>query len=153
MEAMFRKAVRSDVPAIVELLADDDIGAGREVTGAPLPESYWRAFEAIDADARQLLVVGEQEYTGNIVATLQISLIPYLTHGGSERAQIEGVRVRRDLRGNGIGEKMIEWVVDHARRQGCRTVQLTTDKRRVDAQRFYKRLGFAPTHEGMKLEL
>jgi len=151
MGAIFRKANRSDVPAIA-LLADDDLGRDREGIGATLSESYRRAFDAIEADPRQLLVVGEHE-NGNVVATLQISLIPYLTHGGCERAQIEGVRVRSDLRGNGIGERMIEWTVDHARRHGCRTVQPTTDKRRVDAQRFYERLGFAPTHEGMKLEL
>ncbi|HEY3009389.1 MAG TPA: GNAT family N-acetyltransferase [Micromonosporaceae bacterium] len=148
-----RAARRVDVPAIVALLADDAIGASRERAAAPdeLDEAYWRAFEAVDADARNLLVVAEVE--GHVVGTLQLTFIPSLTHRGGERAEIEGVRVRADQRNAGVGRILVGWAVDRARARGCRLVQLTTDKRRTDAHRFYASLGFHASHEGLKLAL
>lgn len=151
MSLTFRRAARADVLEVVRLLADDDFAAGRERFSGSVEDGYWRAFDAIDTDARQLLVVGEQD--GQVVATLQLTFIPHLTYGGSERAQIEGVRVERSLRGTGIGGQLIEWAIDEARRRGCRLVQLTTNKQRTEARRFYERVGFVASHEGMKLDL
>jgi GNAT superfamily N-acetyltransferase len=148
----FRRARREDVPAIVRLLADDPLGAGRELLGeAELPEAYWRAFDAIAADPRQLLVVGELE--GRVVGTLQLSFIPSLTYRGGERAQIEAVRIEAGSRGRGLGRAMVRWAIEQARLRGCRLVQLTTDRRRPDALRFYESLGFRPSHTGLKLPL
>jgi GNAT superfamily N-acetyltransferase len=144
-----RRAVRADVRAIVELLAADQIGATRD--GGDLAP-YERAFEAIDADPAQLLVsvtdAGEA-----VVGTLQLTFIPGLARRGSLRAQIEAVRVREDLRGRGLGHALFEWAIAEARRRDCSLVQLTSDKRREEAHRFYGRLGFAATHEGFKLRL
>lgn len=148
----FRRAERADLPALVAMLADDVLGAGREVPSDALDDArYEAAFEAIDADPRQLLLVVEQH--ARVVGTLQLSFLPYLTFRGGERAQIEAVRVDAVRRGDGIGRAMLLWAIDHARRRGCHMVQLTTDKRRPDAKRFYESLGFAATHEGMKLHL
>ena len=148
----FRRARRGDVPAIVRLLADDPLGAGRETLGeAGLPAAYWRAFEAIDADARQLLVVGELD--GRVVGTLQLTFIPSLTYRGGERAQIEAVRIEAGSRGRGVGRTMVLWAIEQARLRGCRLVQLTTDRRRPDALRFYESLGFRASHTGLKLPL
>jgi len=121
--------------------------AGRQ----DLPAAYWRAFEAIDADPRNLLVVAELE--GQVVGTLQLTFIPSLTLVGGERAQIEAVRVDGRHRGRGLGGAMLRWAIERARTRGCRLVQLTTDKRRLDALRLYRSLGFQPTHEGLKLRL
>jgi GNAT superfamily N-acetyltransferase len=143
--------VRADVPRLVQLLADDEIGATRERYADPLPAAYWTAFEQIDADPRQLLLVAE--VAGTVVGMLQLTFIPYLTHQGSSRVLIEGVRVDRSQRGSGLGRQLVTEAIDEARRRGCRMVQLTTDKRRDDARRFYERLGFVATHEGMKLLL
>jgi GNAT superfamily N-acetyltransferase len=148
----FRRARREDVPAIVRLLADDLLGATREASGAAEPpEAYWRAFDAIDADARQLLVVGELD--GRVVGTLQLSFIPSLTWRGGERAQIEAVRIEAGSRGRGVGRAMVRWAIEQARLRGCRLVQLTTDRRRPDALRFYESLGFRASHTGLKLPL
>ena len=149
--AVMRRATRADVPAIVALLADDELGRQREDLADPLPEAYWEAFAAIDADPRQLLAVAERE--GTIVGTLQLTFLPHLTHRGSERALVEAVRIARDARGGGLGRTMLEWAIEQARQRGCRMVQLTTDKQRTDARRFYESLGFEATHEGMKLPL
>lgn len=146
-----RRAAASDVPAIVALLADDDLGHRREPVADPLPASYHRAFADIDRDPAQLLVVAEQE--GVVVATLQLTFLPYLTYGGGLRAQIEAVRVAREARGTGLGRELVAWAIDQARRRGAHLVQLTTDTRRPDAQRFYASLGFRATHVGMKLHL
>lgn len=144
----FRRAVRTDVVGVVALLADDPLGADREgVDLAP----YLSAFDAIDADPGQLLLVGES--FGRIVATFQLSFIPGLSRRGALRAQIEAVRVAESERGSGLGAAMIQWAIDEARRRGCALVQLTTDKQRPDAQRFYERLGFLASHAGMKLRL
>ena len=150
-EAIFRPARRADVPAIVALLADDPIGAGRETVAEEVDAAYWRAFDAIDADPRNTLIVAE--VLGTVVGTMQLTFVPSLTRRGGERAEIEGVRVAAAQRGAGLGRRMIAWAVDEARARGCALVQLTTDKRRVDAHRFYESLGFAATHEGMKLIL
>jgi ribosomal protein S18 acetylase RimI-like enzyme len=150
----FRRAARQDVPAIVRLLADDQIGRTREVTADrpdDLPAAYWRAFEAIDADPRNLLVVAEVDR--QVVGTLQLTFIPSLTLVGGERAQIEAVRVSARHRGQGLGTAMLRWAIGRARERGCRLVQLTTDKRRPDALRLYESLGFRATHEGLKLRL
>ncbi|OFI37028.1 GNAT family N-acetyltransferase [Arthrobacter sp. SW1] len=141
------RAVRSDLPAILGLLAADQLK--REDMSDPAP--YERAFEAIDADPAHLLMVGE--LGGSVVATFQLSFLPGLSRRGSWRAQIEAVRVDEALRGRGLGALMIGWAVDEARAKGCSLVQLTTDKSRTDAHRFYERLGFVASHEGMKLAL
>lgn len=147
----FRAAFITDLPAIVALLADDKLGAAREDLRDPLPQSYHDAFAAITTDPRQNLIVGED--TGTIVACLQLTFIPGLSHKGAWRAQIESVRVSATCRGRGIGEALMKYALNLARQRGCRTAQLTTDKTRADAHRFYSRLGFIASHEGMKLVL
>lgn len=145
---VLRRAVAADVPAIVRLIADDRISSSRETTGlAP----YEEAFRRIDADPAQLLVVAV--VADEVVGTLQLTVIPGLARAGALRARLEAVRVRADVRSRGIGEAMVRWAVDEARRRGCALVQLTTDKRRTDAHRFYARLGFTASHEGFTLPL
>ena len=150
-----RPAVRGDLPAIVRLLADDSMGAGRERQGDMEP--YERAFEAIDADPCHLLVVGELApqgaVGGPVVATFQISFLPGISRHGAWRSQIEGVRVAASVRGQGIGNRMMQWAIEESRRRGCTLMQLTTHKSRTAAHRFYQRFGFAADHEGMKLPL
>ena len=148
---MIRLARREDVPAMVKLLADDRLGATREQAIDPLPDAYWSAFEAIESDANNELVV--VEFDGDIVGCMQVTYVPHLVRLGSWRAQLEGVRVHPTVRGQGVGQAMFEWAIDRARRRGCALVQLTTDKQRPDAHRFYERLGFVASHEGMKLAL
>jgi GNAT superfamily N-acetyltransferase len=147
----FRRASREDVPAIVRMLASDPLGAAREALVSPLPESYYRAFEAIDKDANNELVVAELE--GRIIGVLQITFIPYMTYCGGRRALIEGVRVDSDVRSRGIGRELFTWAIERARLRGCHLVQLTSDKARPDAIRFYESLGFVASHEGLKLHL
>ena len=149
-EVVLRRAVRTDVPAIVTLLADDVIGSGRE-RGRDLG-AYLDAFEDVDADPAHLLVVLEAD--GAVAGTMQLTFLPGLSRGGAFRSQVEAVRVSPSLRGHGLGEAMLRWGIEESRRRGCAVVQLTTDKRRSDAQRFYvERLGFAMSHEGLKLAL
>lgn len=150
-QLVFRAARRGDIEAIVRLLADDDIGAGREQIGDEVPSSYHDAFAAIDADANNELLVGEAG--GRVVGVLQLTFIPNLTYRGGWRAQIEGVRVAADQRGLGLGAALMRHAIARAEERGCVLVQLTTDKRRADARRFYERLGFQGSHEGMKLFL
>jgi GNAT superfamily N-acetyltransferase len=145
-----RRAVEADVPAIVDLIAADQIGATRD--GSVDLEPYTRAFATIDADPAQLLVVAT-ERAGGVVATLQLTVIPGLARRGSLRGQLEAVRVRDDLRGRGLGQALVTWAIDEARRRGCTLIQLTSDKRREDAIRFYARLGFTASHEGLKLRV
>lgn len=145
-----RPAAAEDVPAIVELLADDPIGATRDSDADGL-RPYLEAFRAIDADPGQLLLVAEAD--GTVVATLQLSLLPGLARRGTLRAQLEAVRVHRRYRGGGLGRAMIGWAIAEARRRGCGLVQLTSDKRRTEAHRFYSELGFVASHEGFKLTL
>ena len=145
---VLRRAVAADLEAIVALLADDPLGATRE--GAD-PAPYEAAFTAVDADPAHLLLVADHD--GAAVGTLQLSFLPGLSRGGALRAQVEGVRVAASGRGRGLGEAMLHWCADEARRRGAVLVQLTTDSRRPDAHRFYERLGFVASHVGMKLEL
>jgi ribosomal protein S18 acetylase RimI-like enzyme len=147
----FREATRNDVPRIVQMLADDVLGKSRERYEMPLPEVYFEAFEAIARDPNNELVVAVLD--GSIVGVLQLTFIPYLTHQGGWRALIEGVRIASEARGMGIGHELIRWAIDRAAVRRCRIVQLTTDKSRPDALRFYESLGFRATHEGMKLHL
>jgi GNAT superfamily N-acetyltransferase len=152
MSIVFREARRADVPAIVAMLADDFLGAARETLGAAqLDDAYWAAFDAIAADPRNRLMVADLD--GQVAGTLQLTLLPGLSRHGMLRGQIEAVRVAASARGQGLGRKMIGWAVEEARRAGCGLVQLTSDKRREDAIRFYESLGFAASHEGLKLYL
>lgn len=150
-ELVLRRARYDDLDAIVKLLADDPLGARRERYQQPLPPSYAAAFRAIAADANQELTVACLEDA--VVGVLQITFIPYLTYQGGWRALIEGVRIASGLRSRGIGRAMFAWAIERARARGCHLVQLTTDKSRPEALRFYQSLGFAATHEGMKLAL
>jgi GNAT superfamily N-acetyltransferase len=143
-----RTAARADLPAIVRLLADDDLGAARERVGEPLLPSYVAAFDAIAADPNNELIVAC--VGDDIVGVLQLTYTPYLLQQGTWRATVEGVRIASSLRGQGRGAELFAWVFARARARGCAIVQLTTDKRRSAARRFYERLGFAATHEGMK---
>ncbi|MEV4004072.1 GNAT family N-acetyltransferase [Actinomadura sp. NPDC049753] len=147
----FREATVDDLPEIVRLLADDPLGSTRETPGEEIPEAYFRAFAAIERDPNNSLVVAE--VAGAVAGTLQLTFIPGLTYTGSERAQIEGVRVAAEQRGAGLGQLMINWAIDRARARGCRVVQLTTDRQRPDAIRFYQKIGFRPSHMGMKYHL
>lgn len=148
---VFRRARQSDVAAVVAMLADDPLGARREVVSDPPAEAYMAAFDAIERDPNQLLAVAECE--GVVVGCLQISFLPGLSRQGQWRGQIESVRIAADLRGQGLGARFIQWAVDQCRNKGCGTVQLTTDRSRADAHRFYERLGFVASHVGMKLGL
>lgn len=148
---IFRRATRADVPDIVRLLADDDLGQQRERYETPLPQVYYTAFEEIDQDIHNQLVVIEQN--GAIIGTLQLTFLPSLSFQGGKRAQIESVRVDGRFRGQGIGQKLFQWAIEQAKQAGCHTVQLTTHASRADAHRFYQRLGFVPSHVGMKLYL
>lgn len=147
-DVTFRTATESDLPAIVALLADDMIGAGREDASS---DAYLTAFREVSADPRNHLVVAD--IAGEVAGTLQLTYIPGLSRLGAERAQIEAVRVAAAHRSRGLGRQMISWAVAQAKARGCGLVQLTSDKRRSDAIRFYESLGFEPTHEGLKLAL
>jgi GNAT superfamily N-acetyltransferase len=146
-----RDARAADLPAIVALYSDDELGSTREQPGEPLVEEYRRAFAAITDDPRTRLVVAEVD--GEVVATLQLSFLPHLVRRGGERAQVEAVRVASSQRGSGLGRELLTWAVDQARHRGCVLVQLTTDATRSDARRFYESLGFTASHVGMKLTL
>lgn len=145
-----RQARREDVRRIVEMLADDDVSRGREDLAGDMA-AYDAAFDAVAADPNNTLYVWEED--GAVTGCLQLTFLPGLSYRGSWIAQVEGVRVDRALRGRGIGEKMMAAVAEKARARGCKHLQLLTDRRRVDARRFYARLGFAASHEGMKLAL
>jgi GNAT superfamily N-acetyltransferase len=144
-----REAVPDDLPDLIALLAADQLGVHREA--ADDPEPYRAAFAAITADPAHLLVVADD--AGRVVGTMQLSFLPGLARRGAWRAQIEAVRVHEAVRSRGLGAQMIGWAIEEGRRRGCALVQLTTDKRRTDAHRFYERLGFVASHEGMKLAL
>jgi GNAT superfamily N-acetyltransferase len=151
LKVKLRDARREDVPAIVAMLADDTLGASREVTSEPLPDSYYMAFDALARDPNNRLLIAE--INGEIVGTLQITFIHGLSRRGAKRALIEAVRVASLHRGKGFGEQIVREAIEIARREGCAMVQLTTDKSRKGAHRFYERLGFVASHEGMKLML
>ena len=133
------------------MLADDALGAKREAYASPLPQEYYAAFEAIDVDPNNELVVAC--LVDKVVGVLQLTFIPYLTYRGSWRAQIEGVRVDASVRSRGVGRQLFQWAIERARQRGCRLLQLTSDKARPDAIRFYESLGFLASHEGLKLQL
>lgn len=149
---IFRQAKREDVVEIVRMLANDKLGKLRENFKEPLPDPYYVAFENINNDGNQELIVLEDE-NGALIGTLQLSFIQYLTYQGGIRAQIEAVRIREDFRGKGIGEKMCMWAIERAQARKAHVIQLTTNKKRLEALRFYEKLGFKATHEGMKLHL
>jgi ribosomal protein S18 acetylase RimI-like enzyme len=145
-----RRARRGDVAAIVGMLADDPLGSGRERIEDPLPPSYFRAFDAVDRSPDIHLVVAE-DGDGAVIGCLQLCILPGLSSQGASRALIEDVRVASRCRSRGIGEQLVQWAMADARARGCKLVELLTHHTRVDAQRFYKRLGFAPSHVGMTL--
>ena len=147
----FRLATREDIPAIVQMLAEDELGAQRERFETPLPQAYYEAFDTIDRDPNQELVVAELD--GEVIGTLQLMFLPSLSYQGGTRAQVESVRVVQRLRGQGIGAGMMQWAIERARQRGCHLMQLTSHKSRKDAHRFYERLGFSLSHVGMKIEL
>jgi GNAT superfamily N-acetyltransferase len=146
---IFREAVRDDLPAIVAMLADDVLGKSRE--SAVVDEDYERAFADVDADPHSLLVVADDG--GDVVASMQITYLRGLSRHGAKRLLMEAVRVRSDRRGDGLGSAFVMWAIEQARARGCVLVQLTSDNSRVDAHRFYAKLGFVASHVGMKLVL
>ncbi|CAN7293430.1 GNAT family N-acetyltransferase [Mesorhizobium amorphae] len=150
-EIIIRRAEEADLPAIVAMLADDPLGRGREDTSEPLAKAYRDAFAAVDADPNQFLAVMTEG--SRIIGTLQITYLAGLSLQGALRGQIEAVRIADDRRGERLGQRLLDWAVEECRRRGCRLVQLTTNKSRQDAHRFYDRLGFKASHIGYKLEL
>lgn len=145
----FRLAGREDVPGIVGLLADDELGKKREDFQDPLPQSYWDAFAKIEEDPNQELTLVFHQ--SELLACFQLSFIQYLTYQGGMRAQIEAVRVNSKYRGKGIGKIAFEYAITRAKTKGAHVLQLTTDKKRPEALRFYESLGFVASHEGMKI--
>ena len=150
-KTVFRLAKRADLPSIVRMLADDDLGSQRERYAEPLPESYYAAFEQIEHDSSHELIVAE--VNGEVIGTLHLMFLPSLSFQGGLRAQVESVRVDKSFQGQGIGSHLMSWAMDRAKVRGAHIVQLTTHKSREDAHRFYERLGFRGTHLGMKLSL
>ena len=146
---IIREAGRADLPAIVALLADDVLGKAREFP--TVDDAYERAFADVDSDPRNFLIVAQDG--DEVVACMQITYIPGLGRHGAERSQVEAVRVHAARRGQGVGRQLMAWAIEQARARGCVMMQLTSDKSRVDAHRFYAGLGFLASHEGMKLLL
>jgi len=150
-EISFLIASRADLPSIVRLLADDDLGSQRERHEEPLPESYYSAYDEINKDPNHELIIAE--LNGQVIGTLHLMFLPSISFQGGLRAQIESVRVDTRYQNRGIGSEMMKWAIEHAKQRGAHIVQLTTHKSREDAHRFYERLGFKGTHLGMKLNL
>lgn len=148
---MMRPATAADLPAIVALLADDMLGAGREDARLPLDPAYLAAFTAIAEDPNQILAVAEAE--GAILGCLQLSFLPGLSRRGAWRAQLESLRVAAAARGSGLGRRMLGWAEETARARGCGLIQLTSDRSRPEAQRFYAAAGYEPSHIGYKKTL
>jgi GNAT superfamily N-acetyltransferase len=151
MNLEYREATTSDLRILVEMLADDKLGAAREDTNLVLNQGYTEAFAHIKQDPNNELIVVEQH--GQVVGMLQLTFIPYLTHIGSWRCLIEGVRIHREHRASGLGSQFFNWAIARAKQRKCALVQLTSDKQRPDAIRFYQSLGFQASHEGFKLKL
>lgn len=148
---LFRAARRADLARIIALLADDGIGRNRELASGEPDLCYRAAFETIDRDPRNVMLVAEK--SGEVIGYCQITFIPGLSRRGAERALIESVRIASELRGQGLGAAMMKHCIDMAKARGTSLVQLTSDKRRADAHRFYERLGFVRSHDGFKLDL
>ncbi|MFE7100571.1 GNAT family N-acetyltransferase [Streptomyces erythrochromogenes] len=149
---IFRVATRRDLPAVLALLADED--QVLDPASMPVGEEHERAFAAIESDARnEMLVLTDAQADGTVLGCLQLTYIPCLGQGGQERALVEAVRVRADRRGEGLGAELMRLAAERARGRGCGLIQLTSNKRRTAAHRFYERLGFARSHEGFKLPL
>jgi len=150
-EVIFRLAKRDDLPAIVRMLAEDDLGSQRERSEETLPESYTMAFEQIERDSNHELIVAELNEV--VIGTLHLMFLPSISFQGGLRAQVESVRVDKLYQGQGIGSDMMKWAIERAQKRGAHIVQLTTHQSRAEAHRFYERLGFKGTHLGMKLSL
>ena len=150
MNLIFRKVKEGDLPKIVKMLADDELGSKREDYKVPLPKTYYNAFQNILQDKNQELIILEN-FNKDIIGTLQLTFIPYLTYRGGLRAQIEAVRIDKRFKGKGFGKKIFKWAIKRAKDKGAHLVQLTTDQERPDAIEFYKTLGFVDSHIGMKL--
>ena len=148
---LFRRATRADLPAIVRMLADDELGSQREQVENPLPESYYSAFKQINSDPNHELIVAERN--GEVIGTLHLMFLPSISFQGGLRAQVESVRVDKRFQSQGIGSEMMKWAMERSRQRGAHAVQLATHKSRLDAHRFYERLGFEGSHLGMKLNL
>jgi len=150
-ETTFRLARRSDLPSIVRMLADDELGSQRERYEDPLPQVYYAAFEQIEVDPNHELVVAE--LNGEVIGTLHLMFLSSVSFQGGLRAQIESVRVDKNYQNRGIGSEMMNWIINRAGERGAYMVQLTSHHSRADAHRFYERLGFKSSHLGMKLSL
>ena len=151
MQLKFRQATREDLPEIVRMLADDFLGATRERYENPLPESYIKAFEEIEADKNNELIIAET--AGKVIGTLQITFTPSISFQGGKRATVESVRVDAKYRGQSVGRELMLWAIERAKKENCVAMQLTTNSDRKDAHRFYENLGFKRSHLGMKLYL
>lgn len=151
MNLQFREALEVDIPYLVEMLSDDELGVMREDSSFPINTNYVEAFHHIQQDLNNELIVVEN--SRKMVGMLQLTFIPYLTYMGSWRCLIEGVRIHSEHRGRGLGTHFFEWAIERAKTRGCTIIQLTSDKQRPDALRFYEQLGFEATHEGFKLKL
>lgn len=151
MSVSFRQATANDLPELVRMLADDPLGQKREDSTTPLNHAYIHAFEQIDSDPNNQLIVAETRQ--QVVGMLQLTFIPCLTHTGSWRCLVEAVRIDKNYRNKELGKTLLQWAIHRAQEKGCNLVQLTSDKQRPDALRFYQSLGFEATHEGFKLKL
>jgi len=151
MNLNYRDARQSDLPVLVDMLADDALGTQREEASIPLNQDYLSAFKSIQSDPNNELVVVESDNA--LVGMLQLTFIPYLSHRGSWRCLIESVRIHSQFRGMGMGTELFKWTIRRAKQKHCKLVQLTSDKKRPDAIRFYESLGFQATHERFKLKL
>jgi GNAT superfamily N-acetyltransferase len=148
---IFRTATLDDLPSIVRMLADDELGMQREKYEDPLPESYYAAFRQIASDPNHQLIVAELD--GKVISTLHLMFLPSISYQGGLRAQVESVRVDKEYRNLGIGSRMIDWTIERARERNAQILQLTTHLSRKIAHRFYEKLGFKGSHLGMKLDL
>ncbi|SMG26474.1 GNAT family N-acetyltransferase [Arenibacter troitsensis] len=149
---VYRKATQEDLVAILEMIANDMLGQMRERLEDPLPKEYYSAFERINRDKNQELIVLENSQ-GVVVATFQLSFLQYLTYVGGIRCLVENVHVREDQTGKGIGKRMFQWIIERAKEKNVHLIQLTSNKLRPNAIRFYESIGFKATHEGFKLHL
>jgi GNAT superfamily N-acetyltransferase len=151
LNVQFRQAIQTDLPIIVRLLMEDELSAQRERCETPLPRAYYEALDAIGRDPNNDVIVAEID--GEVIGTLQLMFLPSLSYQGRTRAQVESVRVLQRLRGQGIGTIMMQWAIERARQRNCHMMQLSSHKSRVDAHRFYEKLGFIASHVGMKIHL